>query len=79
MKSKEQKAKDCQERAEKFQSLTPQQRWELLDQRLGKNIGAKRQRAKLIAECPELAPVVEEKDVDKILKSIPNSKTNTIH
>jgi len=57
MKSKETKRKESADRVEKWQSLTPQQQLNLIDERLGKGIGAKRQRAKLAELLPK--PVIE--------------------
>jgi hypothetical protein len=49
MKVHGQKVSDGQERNAHWRSLTPQQQWDELDRRLGKGIGARRQRTKLSA------------------------------
>lgn len=41
--------KEAQERQEAFAALTPEAKLQLLDARLGKGVGAKKQRAKLNA------------------------------
>lgn len=58
MKSKETKRKECEARVEKWQQLTPQQQLDLLNEKLGKGIGAKKQRAKIYAVNPELETIV---------------------
>lgn len=55
--SKEQKLAEANARAEKWRALTPQEKWNVLNKRLGNGLGAKKERAKLIAECLELVPV----------------------
>ena len=50
MQNKEHKNKEAIERNSYWVSLTPQQQLESLDVRLGKGIGAKKQRAKIQAK-----------------------------
>jgi len=44
---KEQRIKEANERQEAYDKLTTKQRIQKLDKKLGKNLGAKKQRAKL--------------------------------
>jgi hypothetical protein len=73
MKSNEQKRTEVQARAEKWRALTPQEKWNLLDERLGKNVGARKERANLIASNPELNPVQIEavKKVQHVQQAVP--------
>lgn len=59
MKSKEQKRKECEARVEKWRLLSPQEKLNVIDQRLGVGIGAKKERAKLaeLLPKPEVKPV----------------------
>ena len=48
MKSKKDKRKEAKARQEKYDKLTPQQRLDKLDRKLGKGVGAKKERARLL-------------------------------
>jgi hypothetical protein len=53
--------KEAEVRNAEYNTLTPQQKLELLDRRLGKNIGAEKQRARLQAQIEvKVAPKQEE-------------------
>jgi hypothetical protein len=69
--SKEQKQAEAKARAEKWRSLTPQEKWAVLDTRLGINEGAKKERAALIAICPELNPIAVQA-IKKIENKLPD-------
>jgi hypothetical protein len=49
----EKRKKEAEERNKEWTSLTPQKQLKELDKRLGKNIGAKKQRTKIIFKIKE--------------------------
>lgn len=49
--------KEAEQRNQEYNTLTPQQKLEMLDRRLGKNIGAQNQRIKLQAQMELKATV----------------------
>ena len=75
MQNKELKNKEAIERNNFWASLTPQQQLESLDTRLGKGIGAKKQRAKIQAKINN--PQVEVQRKAKNKKKGKNKKNVT--
>ena len=65
MQNKEFKNKEAIERNNYWTSLTPQQQLESLDTRLGKGIGAKKQRAKIQAKIDNPQVEVQRKAKNK--------------
>lgn len=66
MKSKEMKIEEAEERQLYYDALSPKQKLSKLDKRLGKNIGAKKEREKIKKQIKR-TPIKKEKKNGKTL------------
>lgn len=65
---------EAKERAEAWSKLTTQQKLAALDRRLGKDVGAKKQRAKIVAPVNKVVQVEQTKTTLESIERVKNQK-----
>jgi hypothetical protein len=75
MKQKETRQKEAKERQIDYKSMTPAQKIIALDVRLGVNVGAKKQRAKLLNNVAKNAVEIYPKTMEKLEDKKPYQKS----